>query len=177
MQHVTPKWIAVAIVLTAMQVLFGENTKGQGRFLITGGFGMPEMSNAGIRYQHGQVQVGASYGWFQAFGNQFQSITIVGQLHVLGSSQLSPQKHWFSRVGVCFLNENSPEEEELHTLLNLQLGRSLNLSHNWGVEVYLGYAVQVNSNKRTKDSSYWGITSNLEKASFPSLGFNFYYRL
>lgn len=166
----------IAALLFAM-VLLPAASKGQSRFKLTGGFGVPEMSNVGIRYLQGQVQVGASYGWFRIFGNQMQTATIIGQFHFSGTSQLSSQKPWFSKLSVCFLNEDSQEEEELHTLLNLHMGRDLNLSKNWGVEVYLGYTIQVGSDKRLKDSSYWGITANLEKDSFPSLGFNFYYRL
>ncbi|WP_320052381.1 hypothetical protein [uncultured Acetobacteroides sp.] len=177
MLHIVQKWAVIAMLFTTIAVYPNNPAKGQRNFLITAGFGVPEMSNVGIHYQQGQVQLGASYGWFRIFGNQIQTVTIAGQFHIAGTSELSPQKPWFSRVGVCFLNEDSQEEEELHSLLNLQLGRQLNLSYNWGVEVYLGYTIQVGSNKRIKDSSYWGITSNLGKASFPSLGFSFYYRL
>jgi len=166
--------IAVLLFAIALQPI---STNGQSRFKLTGGFGVPEMSNVGVRYLQGQVQLGASYGWFRIFGNQMQTATIIGQFHFSGTSQLSPQKPWFSRLSICFLNEDSQEEEELHTLLNLHFGRDLNLSQNWGLEVYLGYTFQVGSDKRIKDSSYWGITANLEKDSFPSLGFNFYYRL
>ena len=177
MRLVAQKLAVVAMLGAAILTCSEKIAKGQGKFLIAGGFGVPEMSNAGIRYQQGQVQIGASYGWFRILGNQIQTATIAGQLHFAGTSELSPQKPWFSRVGVCFLNEDSQEEEELHTLLNLQLGRDLNLSYNWGVEVYLGYTIQVASNKQVKDSSYWGITANMGKATFPSLGFSFYYRL
>lgn len=177
MQQIATKWLAAAVLAATIVAYPTKAAIGQRSFLLTGGFGMPEMSNVGIRYLQGQVQVGASYGWFQAFGSQFQSVSITGQVHLFGSSEMSAQRPWFTRAGLCFLNEDTQEEEELHSLLNLQLGRALNLSQRWGVEVYLGYSIQVGSDKRIKDTSYWGITSNLEKSSFPSLGFNFYYRL
>ena len=143
---------------------YGNQTFGQDKFNISGGFGLVDLLNIGARYQVKQdtLQLGISIG----IGQEIQAISGDVFYHFGGYSKLSNRRPWYLKGGFNIIHEPNEEFSDWALLFNLRLGRDINLSKKAGLnlEAGLGY------------SPFVEILMEEIKA-FPSFGIYFFYRI
>ena len=143
---------------------YGNQTFGQEKFNISGGFGFVDLLNIGARYQLKQdtLQLGISIG----IGQEIQAISGDVFYHFGGYSKLSTRRPWYLKGGFNIIHESSEEYSDWAPLLNLRLGRDINLSKKVGLnlEAGLGYSPFVRLLME-------------ETKVIPSFGIYFFYRL
>src|SRR5512133_342266 len=84
-----------------------EKLHGQGKIIVSGGFGFPELVNVGMRYQQGQTGAGITLGALPIFSYLTGAITGDFYYHFGGSSKLTEIRPWYGKIGVSYLQDES----------------------------------------------------------------------
>jgi|APDOM4702015248_1054824.scaffolds.fasta_scaffold44684_2 hypothetical protein len=166
-----------AIAALAM-LLISISASGQETFRAGAGVGAPELANATLRYQLKQVQVGVSYGWIKAKGDELTALTTNVSIHLWGSSPLSDKHVWFLRPGLTFFKDRSSDIIDSYTYGNLQIGRDLLISKRVGIELYGGLSVELDHSRedRAPDPEF-DFNIDIDIPIFFSAGISIYVRL
>jgi len=135
---------------------YGNKTFGKDKFNISGGIGFPDVLNIGARYQlkHDTMQIGISFGG----GGYVASVSGDVYWNFSGYSRFSTRPPLYFKVGVTILIPNS--EYELGPMLNLRLGRDLNLSKKVGFNLEGGLIISASAMEL-----------------YPGFGIYFFYRI
>jgi hypothetical protein len=146
---------------------------------ITGGFGFGEMLNAGLRFQEKQVQVGISVGTFPQAN--FKSFAISGDVyyHFGGTSKYSMRRPWYARLGYIYSKEEDDFNVFNYKILNFRVGRDINFSRRFGLDIDGGFLYFLSHDKVEKiKRNSWLKFGFFEDIKFlPSFGLNFFYRI
>ena len=134
--------LSAVFIVSVFSLCCYNQSYGQEKFNIAGGFGFPDLLNLGARYQIKQdtLQLGISLGLAD------YERAISGDLfyHFGGRSGLSNRPPWYFKGGITLLSSYQQEEEssEYAPILNIRLGRDLNISKRIGMNLEggLGYS-------------------------------------
>ena len=149
---------------------------GQEKFRMATGIGFPELIHAGLFYQHKQMEIGLSPGFFPYADDFLGKISVFAlsadmAYHFAGVSAYSPQRPWFV---LCGLTHFDPEGSDHSLFLNLRLGRQFDLSARDGLCLSAGLHFQVyndwnhrHPNDRTSKNA----------TVIPGAGISYYFRL
>jgi ribosomal protein L13E len=138
------------------------------------GFGIPELINAGVKFQSSQKQVGLSIG---SRPNE-DIISVSGDIyyHFGGHSKLSNRRPWYVRGGLNILREETSYAIHKYVNLNTRIGRDFNISNKIGISLGAGILVGLfhdEIRKKPKGS----LEINLGFPVIPSLGISLFYRI
>jgi hypothetical protein len=129
-------------VLLATLILSANQAFPQSKFELSGGYGVPELFNLGIKYGQ-NVQIGAYGGVypFEWYGNTFVdwSCGIEIIYHFTGKSKFVEQAPWYILGGLAYhdLGVMVPYEEYDISVCP-RIGRTLNFSKRWGMNLDIG---------------------------------------
>ena len=163
--------IILLLIYNAQQVL------GQEKVNVTTGFGLPELLNIGIKYQHNQTQIGLSIGSLP-LGSEENIISISSDIyyHFGGFSELTNVRPWYGRIGVNYLRDETEYIIDKYVFLNARVGRDINISKKIGIQIGMGALFQLHNERvEKKPSSGWNF--DLEFPVLPSLGIALFYRI
>lgn len=118
---------------------FSQIVQSQEKLNLSVGIGYPELINAGLRYQHGQTQLGLSYG---VAG---ESTAVSGDVfyHFGGRSELSYRRPWYFRTGLTYERIETTNWISKAVWISPRIGRDINLSERIGIAVDVGAAFQL----------------------------------
>lgn len=155
----------------------GYQASAQEKLNISGGLGLPELLNIGVRYQLEQVQIGFSVG-SMPYGSGEYLVSFSGDVyyHFGGSSELSNRKPWYGRIGLNYLRDESELVIDKYFYLTTRFGRDFNISRKIGIEIDIGAIFQL-SNKEIRKSPPSGWDFNFEYPVLPSIGVGLFYRI
>ncbi len=139
------------------------HVRGQERFNLYGGIGIPEQWVLGPRFQFNQVQLGAGFG----ISSHQNSISGDIAYHFGGSSQMSDRRPWYIKGG---LSKWIAREEQIENQLGIyfRAGRDINFSKKLGLNIEFGIL--------TGDLADELILGNDSKV-IPCLGIFLFYRI
>ena len=143
---------------------------------ISVGIGLPEFLNAGVRYQLGQMQVGASFGIMPVKDESLYTVSGDIFYHFGGSSALSPRRPWYGRAGINYMRNETDTFIDKYVFLNTRVGRDFNISEKVGVQIDGGILFQLyNDEVRKEPSDGWDF--DLDFPVLPSFSAGVFYRL
>ncbi len=149
---------------------------GQEKVNISAGIGSPELLNVGLRFQFDQAQIGLSLGSMPVKDESMVSFAGDVYYHFAGSSVLSNRRPWYGRGGLTWLRYETNTLIDKHLYLNARVGRDLNISEKFGVNIDAGLSFELYSERTRKEPP--GIWSfQLDFPVLPSLGIGFFYRM
>ena len=155
---------------------FGHQSYGQDKINIKAGFGIPELINAGIRYQLNQFQFGAYLGGYPINDNQ---LTASGDIsyHFAGHSKFTERRPWYLRSGLTLVQDKNETYIYKDLYLNLRIGRDINLSKKIGLEIDFGTVfLLLHKKSRKEPASDWNNYENDTNIRY-AIGFGIYYRI
>ena len=125
------------LLLSVLNILcFNYHSYGQEqeRLNLKAGFGIPELFNAGIRYQLKQFQFGIYLGGYPINDNQ---LTISGDIsfHFAGQSKFTERRPWYLRSGLILVRDHNETYIYKDLYLSVGIGRDINLSKKFGLEI------------------------------------------
>ena len=162
------------IILTFLFV-YEHHVVGQEKFVISTGFGIPELLNIGVRFRHDQFQTGLSIGSMPLVNEKIFSISGDTRYHFGGFSELSDSRPWYGRIGLNYLRDETRSIIDNYLYLNARIGREFNLSHKLGIEADVGASFQLYHKEVRKISSGWNWDLNFPV--IPGLVIGLFYRL
>lgn len=156
-------------------VLFGSSNKvfGQEKINLSGGIGLPDLLNVGVRYQLNQSQFGISSGIYG------EAIALTGDYyqHLLGTSKFSKRRPFYTRVGLTYIRDEDDIFLDQYLFLVLRVGRDFNLSKNFGIQFDVGVPLEI-LHDETKKADYNPSPFSMDIDWFiPALGLTAFYRL
>lgn len=163
----------LSIILIACN---SEKLYGQGKIIISGGFGFPELVNIGVRYQQGQTGAGITLGALPIFSYLTGAVAGDFYYNFGGSSRLTEIRPWYGKIGVSYLQDESYYDRDKFFYSNLRIGRNFNTSEKAGIDIYAGMSFQLFHDRLLK------IEHNLpygyyEQYLVPSLGISYFRKL
>lgn len=139
------------------------------------GIGIPELINAGIRYQIYQFQFGVSAGTIPLSNESLSSYSADFYHHIAGTSKFSKLKTWYYRLGLNYLRDETKNFIDEFIYTDLRFGKTFFYSSKFGINIDGGIMIQLNKTRTVKQASNgWNI--NPEFHILPSLGLNLFYR-
>ena len=148
----------------------------QERLNLKAGFGIPELINAGIRYQLNQFQFGVYIGGYPINDNQ---LTITGDIsyHFAGQSKFTERRPWYLRSGLSLVRNHNDTYIYKDLYLSFKIGRDINLSRKFGLEIDFDTAFLIMDKKAKKEpEKEWNDYDNDSGAGY-LLGIGIFYRL
>ncbi len=169
----------ILLIVTALFSLVHQ-ASGQEKVNATIGFGVPELINAGVRFQSNQTQIGLSIGSVPP-GLRENIISISGDVyfHFGGFSELSQRRPWYVRVGMSYWRDETNSSIHKHLILSTRLGRDFNISKKIGIGIDFGFAFELfhdETRKRPPSSNPFGLDSDSDSSVAPTLGIGLFYR-
>ncbi len=164
------------LIIIAFLSVFGNQLSAQKKYILSTGFGIPELLNIGLSYHYDQFQIGMSVGTMPVPDEHI--ITVAGDIryHFGGSSGLSDRRPWYGRIGLNYLKDETKNYIDKYSYLNTRIGREFNITNRFGIAIDAGAIFQLSHSKiRKTPSSGWDL--DLEFPVLPSLGIGFYYSL
>ena len=162
------KCLMIALVI----LMFSHRTAAQERVNLAVGFGIPEMLNAGVRFQIDQVQLGVGMG---AIENMF-SASGDFYYHFGGTSDLSDRRPWYARTGLNYLRDEQKDFIDKSFWISPRIGRDFNISEKFGVALDAGIAFRI-SHKEQRKNSEANYDPDFNFPILPALGLSLFYRL
>jgi hypothetical protein len=127
--------LILKIILLAGLIFLDNKIYSQGKFQISTGIGFPDMTNIKIRYGN-NIQIGASFGFFNNFRERFDPILIEIYFHCAGKSKFIEQRPWYLLVALGY--DRSQYSESNRYWLLTRFGRSINFSNRIGLNLDVG---------------------------------------
>ena len=163
----------IIVSLCSCNHSFGQE---QEKLNIKAGFGIPELFNAGIRYQLNQFQFGIYLGGYPINDNQFTTSGDVS-FHFAGQSKFTERKPWYLRSGLSLVRDHNDSYNFKDLYYNFRIGRDINLSKKFGLEIDFETAFLLLSKESSKESaSDWSDHENSTNLRY-TVGLGIYYRL
>ena len=125
------------LIIAGMVVLIGLQAHAQQNMSISAGLGLPELVNAGIRYDLSPAKVGISIG--TAFAGAL-ALSGDAYYHFAGSSKLSKMPPWYLRANLTYWHFGKLLFVNLGEamLLGFRVGRDMNLTEDLGISIDAG---------------------------------------
>ncbi len=122
------------LVLFALFIQFSFNVYSQKNVSVSLGMGLPELLNAGVRYELQQAKLGMSIG--TAFTGAFAFSGDV-YYHFSGNSRLSDLPPWYIRANLTWWQFDKILFIDLGeaVLLGIRVGRDFNVTENFGISM------------------------------------------
>jgi len=155
--------------------LLGSNSYSQEKINVSAGIALPELLNAGLRYQFRQAQWGLYAGVNPGNANEIAVSTDLS-LHFGKIPKFSPRKVGYVKFGITYLREESDFSSAKSTLLTGRIGRDINLSRKFGLGIDGGVLFKLHT-KRIEKQPSWFEDTELFPIVFPAAGINLFYRL
>lgn len=150
------------------------NALGQTEVSITTGIGLPELMCGGVRFHLKQTAVEITVGSFPV-SNGGLSVTGNVCYHFGQPSRYSGIGRWYGKCGLAYLTSKSERVNEKFMYLNTQMGREINISKRFGIDIDAGAAFEL-YHKKVVLSGGWGVL-DFNFPVIPSLGICLYYRI
>lgn len=149
----------------------------QEKFSLSGGIGLPELLNAGIRYRFDRAQLGFSIGSMPVRSNE-GILSVCGNFkyNVGDPSPLTQVRPWYGKIGINYLRDKNDYKIDEYFYLNPRIGREFNLSRKMGMELDLGAIILLNHAETIRQTSD-GWDFAVEFPVLPSIGISLFYRL
>lgn len=171
-----PKLLYCAILYCIFSIGYGNQVYSQEKLNLSLGIGLPELLNIGTRYQIKQTQLGITIGSLPLNNESIFSVTGSVYYHFAGISKLSIRRLWYGRVGLNYFREEPKSVINEFLYLNLQIGRDINISKKFGIDVNGGLIVEL-FHKKIRKTPPGEFDFNFEIPIFPSIGIDLFYRL
>ena len=158
-------------ILLACSSLWAQN-----KINLSIGAGIPELVNIGARYQLEQTQLGIGFGVIPLKNETLVSVLTDASWHFWGFSELTERRPWFGRMGLNYMRDETKTFIEEFLFLNLRIGRDLNFSKKFGMDIGAGIIIQLLEAEKVKTSSDgWNLDPDF--SVLPGFGLGFFYRL
>lgn len=164
------------MILTGVALLSVQNVCfSQSNVQITGGLGLFELLNAGIKLGPKQFQTGVTIGTIP-FTKDEKIFSVCGDLyfHFGDSAKYTSTKPWYVKTGVTYFRDATTTIDDKFTFLNLRFGRDLNISSKVGIDVEIGALIQLH-HKRTPPDAF--LLFDIEMPIWPAVGVSIFFRL
>ena len=171
------RYISYYIWIMIFSFTVTDGLWGQDKVIVTGGFGIPELLNGGVRFQFNQTRVGIAVGFIPIKNESVVSISGDACYHFGGSSDFSGIRPWYGKTGLTYLRDETGSKIFKYLYLNLRFGRDLSLTKKFGMNLDLGFGFQLFYDEIEKKPSDSWLDLDIELPVIPSLGICFYYRL
>ena len=151
--------IVKRILSLVLFVVFSQFVNAQfiPKLSLAGGFGVPDLFHAGIKYQASpRSELGIYYGfiyssshkssgWFKDFELNMRSVTLDHSYSFGSISQLSQQHAWFTRQGLNYYHEVGGNDDTFSGLITI--GRTIPFSNAAGLKLDAGVAIPLSNRK------------------------------
>lgn len=172
--------ILFCCVFSLVLLLQGQKGQAQARPSLSLGFGVPELVHIGVNFPFEQVQFGISYGRLRFSAEDPPSTSITGDIRFYfgEKSKYTARNAWYGRLALnVFRSENEKYINE-YTYLIPKIGKEINFSKRFGVELDLGAAFEVQHNQiRKTPPGLFEFGPFLEFPVLPSVSACLIYRL
>jgi len=165
------------LLIFTLLISYCHQVFGQEQVNISAGFGIPELSNIGVRYQLDQVQIGLSVGSMPVENGSIISILGDIRYHFGGFSELSNRRPWYGRIGLNYLRDETENLIHKYLYFNTRIGRDFNISNKIGVEIDIGAIFQLSHEEIRKKPSNGCWICPIEFPVLPSVGIGLFYRV
>lgn len=169
------KTMSCTLLLLFFIMVFGQSASGQGKAVISAGFGIPELLNLGVQYQFHQCQIGMSIGTFPSPNEHLMTLSGDFRYHFAGYSNLSGLREWYGKIGLNYLRDETTSKTEKYMYLNARIGRNFDLTNKLGINVDIGAIYELNKKVLQKTNSDWYLPMNW--LIIPSISFGLYYKI
>lgn len=149
-------------------------------FNLTGGIGIPELINIGGRFQINQTELGFNAGTFPSADEEVFSLQANLLYHFGGSTAFSARRPWYIRSSFTYSRSDTEFELAKYLFLDLRIGRDLNFSDNFGVQIDIGPAYVISEDiteKKAKENTWFLFDIDLDQKVIPIVGITFFYRI
>ena len=167
---------ASLLILSFLFFIWLIPVKGQDKFVISAGMGLPELMNVDARYLVNQTQFGVGIGTFPVKDESIISVTGDIYYHFAGSSKFSDRHTWYGRAGLDYLRDETNSILDKYLYLNLRIGRDFNFSDKIGIEFDLGGMVQL-YNETIHKVPQNGWEFGIDSPVLPGISLGFFYRI
>jgi hypothetical protein len=150
---------------------------GQSKTSLTVSLGVPELVNAGLRYNLDQFQIGMNAGVFPDFGSLIVSLSANSYYHFAGESGFTSIRQYYAMAGVCYLHSGTENRTDRHFYLNLRVGKELNLSKMVAFSLDGGIIYQVYYAYTENSPDIGAQKSQRGPDVLPSISLTYIYRL
>ena len=157
-------------------IVIGSPLQGQKSLNIYSGLGLPELFNAGVRYQMMQNQAGLGAGALLFSGSEsIYTVSADFYHHFGGTSEISTRRPWYWRIGLNYFHDETKYSIYEYFYLCSGIGREFNLSRRFGLEIDLGGVFQIAYKETVKipHTDFLG----LDFPVLPGFGVEFFYRI
>ena len=134
----------VLFLLNMFSSCLGNQLFGQKNVNISIGIGNPEFINTSVRYQFPErVQVGLGFGFFPVKEGSSTCYSGITYFHFGKLPQLSSLRPWYLRISLDYWRDkgvkgNGDSYNDKYLYGDLRIGRVLNISYRFGIEVDAG---------------------------------------
>jgi hypothetical protein len=161
--------------MLALSFFLAHVALAQEKIAIAVGAGFPELLNAGIRVNGKQTQFGVTFGIFPSKTSPARALSADLYVHFGGLAKLTPRKPWFLKFSLSHFHSESTYLIENYGYFNPGVGREMNISKKFGVEVHAGTAIQVYEDVVNKQVSGWDM--HITIPVLPSFGVAAFYKI
>lgn len=169
------KLLSCTMLILLLVLGFGQPVSGQGKAVISTGFGIPELMNLGAQYQFHQCQIGLSVGTLPSSSEHIMTISGDLRYHFAGYSNLSGLHPWYGKLGLSYLRDETPGRIENYMYLNARVGRDFDLTDKLGINFDVGAIYELNKKVIQKTDTNWYLPMNWH--IIPSISFGLYYKI
>ena len=161
--HLTFRHIAGIAIL--FSITSYNAISGQDRISLTAGFGIPDLINAGVRYQlkNDSIQIGLNYGFAQ--GDKTYSCNLY--FNLLGKAKLSPYPPWYLKGSFAMLYfKDDLLFAHWNPVFSVSAGRDFYFSKKFGLDLEAGIMHAPNMKLLLSEISF-----------MPCFGFQFFIKI
>lgn len=167
-------FFCLLIAILTFSLSNGNSAYAQERVNLTGGIGIPELINVGLRYQlDEQSQLGLSVG------TDLIMLALSGDVfyHFAGSSDYSWRRPWYGRAGLAYWRNDNEFSTETWLWFSPRVGRDFNISGRWGISVDAGVAFRLQNEEVIKKPGTNPFNIDIDLPIVPGLGVAVFFRL
>jgi hypothetical protein len=171
----------IALLASILYLISFTNLQAQDEYNVAGGYGTPEMMNAGLRMRIDQNQVGINIGTNISYKHDNLSVSLDYYRHFSGRSAHTSLQPWYVKSGLTFMSNQGPWEKRTNLVLVPRLGREFNISSTFGVALEAGILVMLIDRNVARKERTGAVTGDLDLIGSEiiqtSAGFKIFYRL
>ncbi len=149
---------------------------GQGKTSLSVSLGLPELINAGLRYNLNQFQVGVNAGVFPDFGSVLLSVSANSYYHFAGESDFTRVRQYYIMSGINMLRSGGENRSDMHLYINFRVGKELNLSKQVAFAIDAGIIYQFYYTYRISSVDNGAPNSQKGPVILPSISLTYIYR-
>ncbi|MBN2614767.1 MAG: hypothetical protein JXR71_03665 [Bacteroidales bacterium] len=167
--------MSLTVLLLILVLGIGQSASGQGKAVISAGFGIPELLNVGAQYQFHQCQLGFSVGTFPVSGRKLMSISGDFRYHFAGYSDVTSLRTFYGKLGLTYLSNDVAGKIGHYVYLNTRIGNDFNITHKFGITVDIGVLYEIDQKIIQVSNDCWYLPMNWRIS--PSVGIGLFYKL